>query len=165
MLQNNLFSKKRDAINITPFLDIMLVLFVVIIVVSSFKENFLSKKKEELLFKKINMLQKQVSFLKEENTKLLKKNNFLREQVSQKNFLLKQTQEVLNKCTLEVKVLDNYLKIGNTRYSLAEFLNLAENGFVKNANFYIKKTKNAENFYEVLKNKLKKIGFKFTNSE
>ena len=38
MLQNNLF-KKKDAINITPFLDIMLVLFVIIIVVASFGRN------------------------------------------------------------------------------------------------------------------------------
>lgn len=161
MLQNNLF-KKKDAINITPFLDIMLVLFVVIIVAASFKEDA-NKSKEKELFLKISFLEKQLDNLKKENIELLKENSFLKKQVLQKEIFVNKSKEILSKCVLDVNVMDNYLEVGGNKYSAEQFLSLARSGLIKNANFYIKKTNAAEAFYEDLKEKLKKIGFTFKN--
>jgi len=160
-MQNKFFAKK-DAINITPFLDIMLVLFVVIIVVAFFNDKGL-KQKNEILFSKMNELKKQLDFLRKENTLLHNKNKILLLSQEQNSFFQKKSKEMLSKCILNVNVMDNYVEIGNTKYSINQFISLTKNGFVKNANFYIKKTPSAENFYKKLKEKLKKLGFSFKN--
>jgi len=161
MLQNNLF-KKKDAINITPFLDIMLVLFVIIIVVASFGRNNaqLKKVKEDLLLK-IKVLERKIKNLQKENDKLIKNNNLLTQQIFQEKNFVNQAKIILNQCTLEVEVMDDYLKIKDKKYSFDEFINLAKNGFIKNASFYIKKTHTASTFYKKLKEDLQKIGFEF----
>jgi len=160
-MQNRFFAKK-DAINITPFLDIILVLFVIIIVAASFKEDTNKSKKKEL-FLKINFLEKQLDNLKKENAELLEKNRFLKKQVLQREMFVNKSKEVLNKCVIDVDVMDNHLKIGNKQYSFKEFLELAKNGFIKNANFYIKKTQSAKSFYKKLREELKELGFTFKN--
>jgi len=156
----NKFFGKRDAINITPFLDIMLVLFVVIIVVASFDDKNFEKENKNLLLK-IDKLEKQLNLLHKKNNLLKSKNKILLKQISQNKFFINASKEVMSECVVDVNVMDNYLEVGNKKYSLDDFMELAKTGLIRHTSFRIKRTESAEKFYKKLKTELKSIGFTF----
>jgi len=167
MLQNNLFFRKRDVINITPFLDIMLVLFVVIIVVASFRNNYSSvmveqKKLKELkvIIKKLreenNLLKDKIKKIKHENRHLKLKNNFLIKE--NKNF-----RKLINKFTVRVVIYKNFLTINGIKYSFKDFRKFIKNGIINKVQFYYSRDKKSIDNYNRLNKFLNELGWSFKN--
>jgi biopolymer transport protein ExbD len=162
MLNHKIFFNKKDAINITPFLDIMLILFIVIIVVSSFsfKKNEINN---EQLLKQISILKKKIIVLKQKNNLLKNENLVLKQQVSLNKNSLKEIKDLIDYCTFNISVFENYVKIDNKTYSIKKFFNLIKKGFIKKVNFSVKKTDAAKHTYIKIKNNLKKLGWEFND--
>jgi len=152
-MQNKFFAKK-DAINITPFLDIMLVLFVVIIVASSFKSNYNSLKEQKQLEELVVKIKK----LEKENKNLILKNKALtKENQNIKNFV--------SKFVMKVIIYQDFLTINGVEYSFEDFKSLVKNGIIKKVQFYYSKDGKSINNYKKLNQFLKKVGWDLGNSE
>jgi len=155
MLQNSFF-KKKDAINIAPFLDIMLVLFVIIIVVASFNNrdttNLETQKKLKELITKVKKLEK-------ENKELIAKNKAL----AQENYALNKRQKDIKKfmsnLTVKVILYEDYIKINNVKYSYKDFKNLVKNRIIQKLDIYYASDKKSLERIKEIKNFLKKMGW------
>jgi biopolymer transport protein ExbD len=151
-MQNRFFTKK-DAINITPFLDIMLVLFIIIIVVASFN-NYDSLKEQ----KKLEELVVKIKKLEKENKNLILKNSALtKENKKIKNFV--------SQFTMKVIIYQDFLTINGVEYSFEDFKSLVKNGIIKRVQFYYYKDEKSINNYKKLNQFLDKFGWDLKNSE
>lgn len=156
----NKFLTKKDAINITPFLDIMLVLFVIIIVVASFNNNFDSlKEKEEFknLMVEVKRLNKEKKSLQLFNEKLRKENKTLK---VKNNFLTKENRNMkqfLNQFTMKIIIYPSFLTINGVEYNFKDFKLLVRHGIIKKVQFYYSKDAKSIRNYRKLNAFLNKL--------
>jgi len=158
MLQNSFF-KKKDVINITPFLDIMLVLFVIIIVAASFTSSNVNKNKEKQLLSKISELKKQNFDLKKLDKKLKKEivelkkiNKTLNKQRLALFNENKNLKKIIAASAVQVKIYSNFLELNGIKYNFNDLKKMIEKGIIKRVKFYYAKDKKAiENYKEINK--------------
>jgi len=167
-MQNRFFAKK-DVINITPFLDIMLVLFIVIIVAASFKSNYNSLKEQKKLGElviKLKKLEREKRLLQSLNQKL--KGNLQEIEKENKNLMLKNSvltkenkkiKNFVSQFTMKVIIYQDFLTINGVKYSFKDFKALVSNGIIKKVQFYYSKDEKSIYNYRKLNVFLNKLGW------
>jgi len=170
-MQNRFFTK-RDAINITPFLDIMLVLFVIIIVVASFNNyNFLKEQKKlKELVVKIKKLEKEKELLQLFNqkfkVKLQKLKNENKSLILKNRTLIRENENIkkfISQFTMKVIIYQDFLTINGIEYSFKDFKSLVKNGLIKRVQFYYSKDEKSIDNYKKLNQFLDKLGWDLGN--